>query len=72
MGLKVGSKVLLINRGIFDMTITCLQSHCHIMKELHDFLCMMGAITIFGKNSFIFNFEGYELVTKSLRDWVHI
>jgi hypothetical protein len=54
------------------MTITCLQSHCHILKELHDFLCMMGAITIFGKNSFIFNFEGYELVTKSLRDWVHI
>jgi hypothetical protein len=27
---------------------------------------MMGAITIYGKNSFIFNFVGYELVTKSL------
>jgi hypothetical protein len=50
----------------------CFQSQCHVLKELHEFLFMMGAITIFGKNSFIFNFGGYELVTKSLRDWVHI
>jgi hypothetical protein len=27
---------------------------------------MMSAITIFGKNSFIFNFVDYGLVTKSL------
>jgi len=27
----------------------CFQSHCHILKELHDFLCMMGATTIFEK-----------------------
>jgi len=33
---------------------------------------MMGATTIFEKNSFIFNFGGYEFVIKSLRDWVHI
>jgi len=32
----------------------------------------MGAITISGKNSFIFDFVGYELVTKSLWGWVHI
>jgi hypothetical protein len=47
-------------------------NHSHILKELNEFLCMMGAITIFGKSSFIFNFGGYELVTRSLRDWVHI
>jgi hypothetical protein len=28
----------------------CFQSHCHILKELHEFLHMMGAITIFEKN----------------------
>jgi hypothetical protein len=33
----------------------------------HEFLHMMGALTIFGKNSFIFSFVGYGLVTKSLR-----
>ncbi len=36
----------------------CLQSHCHISKELHKFLCMMGAIIIFGEKSFIFSFVG--------------
>ncbi len=36
----------------------CFQSHCHISKELHEFLCMIGAVTIFGENSFIFNFVG--------------
>jgi hypothetical protein len=50
----------------------CFQSYCHIFKELDEILCMMGDITIFEKNSFIFNFGGYELVTKSLRGWVHI
>ncbi len=34
----------------------CFQSHCHILKELYDFLCMMGAITIFEESIFIFNF----------------
>jgi hypothetical protein len=48
------------------------QSHCHILKEFHEFLCMMGVITTSGKNSFKFNFVGYELVTKSLGGWVHI
>ncbi len=50
----------------------CFHSHSHILKELHEFLFMMGAITIFGKNSFIFNFETYELMTNSLRGCVHI
>jgi hypothetical protein len=39
--------------------MTCIfehfQSHCHILKELHEFLHMMGVITIFGKSSFIFS-----------------
>jgi hypothetical protein len=34
----------------------CFQSPCHILKELHEFLHMMGAIIIFGENVFIFNF----------------
>jgi hypothetical protein len=34
----------------------CFQSHCHILKELHKFLCMMVAITIFGENIFTFSF----------------
>jgi acyl CoA:acetate/3-ketoacid CoA transferase beta subunit len=44
----------------------CFQSHCHILKELHEFLCLISAITIIGKNSFIFSFVDYALVTKSL------
>jgi len=27
----------------------CFQSHCHILKELLEFLHMMDAITIFGE-----------------------
>jgi hypothetical protein len=44
----------------------CFQSQCHILKELHEFLHMMGAITIFEKNNFIFHIVDYGLVTKSL------
>ncbi len=44
----------------------CFQSHCHILKKLHEFLNMMSAIIIFEKNSFIFSFVGYGLMTKSL------
>ncbi len=44
----------------------CIQSGGRILKELHNFLCMTGAITIFGKNSFRFNFVDYGLVTISL------
>jgi hypothetical protein len=31
-------------RKILIMTCVfeCFQSHCHILKELHEFLCMMG------------------------------
>jgi hypothetical protein len=40
--------------------VTCVleyfQSHCHILKELHEFLWMMGAIIIFGESIFIFSF----------------
>jgi hypothetical protein len=44
----------------------CFESHCHILRELYDFLCMMGALTIFGEDSFIFSFVTYRLMTKSL------
>jgi hypothetical protein len=39
--------------------MTCVfenfQSHCYMLKELHEFYYMMSAITIFEKNSFIFS-----------------
>jgi hypothetical protein len=44
----------------------CFQSHGHILKELNAFCLMKDAITIFGKNIFIFSFVDYGLVTKSL------
>jgi hypothetical protein len=50
----------------------CFQSHCHILKELHTFLCMMGAITIFGESIFIFSFCSYGLVTKSVGLGAHL
>jgi len=37
----------------------CFQSHCHILKEFHDFLHMMGVLNHLG--SFIFSFVGYGL-----------
>jgi hypothetical protein len=40
--------------------MTCIfesfQSHCHNLKELHEFLHMMGAIITFGEIVFIFSF----------------
>jgi hypothetical protein len=51
---------------IMTCVFECFQSHCHILKELHEFFCMIGAIPIFGKNSFIFSFVDYGLMTKSL------
>ncbi len=50
-------------RLVMTCVFECFQSHCHIWK---DFLNMMGAIIMFGKNNFILNFVGYGLVTKSL------
>ncbi len=50
------------NKCVFEF----FQSHCHILKELHEFLCMMSAIIIFGEINFIFSFVGYGLVLKSL------
>ncbi len=44
----------------------CFQSFKYILKELHEFLYMMGAIIIFGEKSFIFSLVGYGLVMKSL------
>jgi uncharacterized protein (DUF486 family) len=41
---------------IMTCVFECFQSPCHILKELHEFLHMMGAIIIFGENVFIFNF----------------
>jgi hypothetical protein len=57
------TKKKLVMRCVFQ----CFQSHCHISKELHEILRMIGAITIFGKNSFIFNF-----VSLVQGGWVHI
>jgi hypothetical protein len=34
----------------------CFQSHCHILKELHEFGGMMGAKIIFREKYFIFSF----------------
>ncbi len=59
-------------RFIMTCVFECFQSHCHILKKLHKVLCMMGALTIFGEISFIFNFVTYGLVTKSPRVGVHI
>jgi hypothetical protein len=36
----------------------CFQSHCHILKELHKFWHMMGAITIFQKKKKIISYCG--------------
>jgi hypothetical protein len=51
--------------------MTCVfdrfQSHCHISKELHEFLCMIGSIIFFGENNFIFSFVGFVAW-----GWVHI
>ncbi len=57
--------------------MTCIfesfQSHCHNLKELHEFLHMMGVITIFGKNSFIFNFLWIIWIGDKITwGWVHI
>jgi hypothetical protein len=49
---------------VMTCVFECFESHGHILKQLHEFLCMMSAITIFGKNSFKFNFVNYGLVTK--------
>jgi hypothetical protein len=51
-------------RLVVTCVFECLQSHCHILKELREFLCTMDAISIFGKNGLIFSFVGYGLVTK--------
>ncbi len=40
---------------IITCIFECFQSHCHILKELHEFLHMTSLITICGKNSFIFS-----------------
>jgi hypothetical protein len=50
----------------------CFQSHCHILKELHEFLRMMDAITIFGESIFIFRFVGYGLVSESVGLGTHL
>jgi hypothetical protein len=49
----------------------CFQSPCHILKELHEFLHMMGAIIIFEEYIFIFNFVIIYWWWSQL-GWVHI
>jgi hypothetical protein len=41
-------------------------SHCHIFKELDEFLGTMGNLIIFREGNFMFSVLGYGLVTKSL------
>ncbi len=53
-------------RFVMRCAFECFQSHCHIFKESYEFLCMMGALTIFGEDSCIFSFVTYRLMTKSL------
>ncbi len=66
---KFQTKENLVMTCVFE----CFQSGGHILKELHDFLCMMGAITIInGQNSFKFNFVDYGLVTISLGARAHL
>ncbi len=45
--------------SIVTCVFECFQSYCCILKELHDFLCMIVAMIIFGENDFIFSFVGY-------------
>ncbi len=59
-------------RLVLTCVFECFQSHCHICKELHELLHMISAISIFGENSFIFNFVGYGLVIKSLGAGAHL
>ncbi len=54
-----------------DIVFECFQSHCHILKELHEFLHMMGAIIIFGENIFMFCFVIIDW-SQSQLGWVHI
>ncbi len=51
---------------VMTCVFECFQSHCHILKELYEFLCMMSAIIIFEESGFMFRFVRYELVTRSL------
>jgi hypothetical protein len=48
------------------------QLHCHILKELHNFLPMMGAIIIFEESVFIFSFVIMNLITKSVGLSAHL
>ncbi len=50
----------------------CFQSYCCILKELHEFLCMISVVIIFYENNFIFSFVSYGLLTKITWGWVHI
>ncbi len=59
------AKFQIKKRLVLTCVFECFQSHCHILKKSHGFLCMMGAIIIFGESSLIFSFVSYGLVTKS-------
>ncbi len=61
----------------FFLVVTCVfecfQSHCHILKELYEFLWMMSAIIIFEESSFIFSFVSHVWIgDKVTWGWVHI
>ncbi len=44
---------------VMTCVFECFQSHCHILKELYEFLCIMRAIIIFEESNFIFGFVSY-------------
>ncbi len=39
---------------VINCKFECFKSHCHILKELHEFLCRMNTLTIFGEGSIVF------------------
>jgi hypothetical protein len=41
---------------VMSCVFLCFESHFGFLKELYEFLCMMGAITIFEESIFIFSF----------------
>jgi len=54
------------------LALECFHSHRQNLKELHEFLHMMNAITNFKKISFIYIFVNYGLVTKSFGVGAHL
>ncbi len=61
--------IFFLNRFFITCIFECFQSHRHILKELHEFLCMMSAITIFEES---IQFCELWIGDTVIWDWVHI